>query len=209
MIETVNDVRTYYYIRVSSIDQNIIRQLYLLNINEFTPLLYIDKDTGSKIQRKNLNKLLKTLEQDKSKNKVLKVSSMDRLSRSLKDLNELINKITDELNTTIIFTSGPLANIPISNSQINPSGKLILNIFGSFSEYEREIIKERQAIGIMKWKSSDSFIHGIKKDTYKKYQKWNELKVKNPNLKIKELETLTSMSNVQYRRCLVKEKRMI
>ena len=125
---------------------------------------------------------------------------MDSLSRWLRDLNKLIHKITEELNTTIIFTSGALAHTPITNSKLNPVGKLMQNIFEAFTEYEREIIRERQQQGIKKWKESDTFINGIKKDTYKKYQKWVELKEKNPNLKVKEHELLTGMNNIQFHR---------
>lgn len=76
---------------------------------------------------------------------VIVVHSMDRLGRNLKDLLMLVDKITSK-GVTIHFVK---ENISLSgNNDKNPMNKLLLGIMGSISEFERELILERQKEGI-------------------------------------------------------------
>ena len=68
-----------YYVRVSTFDQKIDRQLVAYEKADF---LYIDKMTGVSRDRPELKRLLSDLRE----NDVVVVKSVDRLSRSTLDL---------------------------------------------------------------------------------------------------------------------------
>ena len=74
------------------------------------------------------------------KGDVIVVWKIDRLARSLKDLIDLITGFKEKevgfisLNDSIDTTT--------------PQGRLIFNLFGSFAEFEREIISERTRAGL-------------------------------------------------------------
>ncbi|MCQ9334493.1 recombinase family protein [Corynebacterium phoceense] len=74
----------------------------------------------------------------------LKVASIDRLARSLVDLRNIIDRITAK-GATVSFVK---ENLTFTSSHSDPRATLLLGILGSFAEFEREIIRERQAEGI-------------------------------------------------------------
>ena len=67
---------------------------------------------------------------------------LDRLSRSLKDLTSLID-IFEKVNIKIKSLTEPFDTTA-------PVGKLMLNMLGSFAQFEREIIGERTRLGLEK-----------------------------------------------------------
>lgn len=67
--------------------------------------------------------------------------SIDRLSRNLADITELIQK---EWMGRAVFRS---ATQPIGTDEGNPTGQLVFNILASFAEFERGLIKERTHAG--------------------------------------------------------------
>ncbi|HWI60714.1 MAG TPA: recombinase family protein [Symbiobacteriaceae bacterium] len=70
--------------------------------------------------------------------------SMDRLSRSVADTVELVQK---EWAGRCIYRS---ASQPISTEDGNPTGQLIFNILASFAEFERALIRERTHSGLVR-----------------------------------------------------------
>ena len=74
----------------------------------------------------------------------LVVSSIDRLARSLTDLRGLVDELTDK-GVTVTFLH---ENLSFSKGATDPRADLMLGILGSFAEFERAIIRERQAEGI-------------------------------------------------------------
>ena len=74
---------------------------------------------------------------------------MDRLARSIRDLLSIIDKI-----------QARKAGLRILGTEIDttsPTGKLMLNLLGSFAEFERQIMLERQRAGIARAKSEGKF----------------------------------------------------
>lgn len=129
---------TFFYIRVSSKEQNTIRQeLKAQEHNIPIENVYIEKASGKNItDRPILSALLQRLTfGDK-----LIVDSISRFARNTRDLLELVEK----LNTKgVIFVS-----LKEHIDTTTPTGKFMLTIFGAVAELEREYIKERQAEGI-------------------------------------------------------------
>ena len=97
--------------------------------------IYEDTKSGSSLDRKELTNLLSNL----SNYDGLIIYKLDRLSRSAKDTLEIV-ELLQKSNKTIVSVS---ENIDINT----PQGKLFLTMIAGFSEYERELIKERVTNG--------------------------------------------------------------
>ncbi len=124
------------YIRVSSIEQNISRQLDGLKLDK----VYTDRCSGKDTNRPQLVLMLDFIRDGD----IVYIHSMDRLARNLDDLRKLVNIITNK-DATIHFIK---ENLIFSKNDKNPLSKLMLSVMGAFAEFERALIKERQLEGI-------------------------------------------------------------
>lgn len=133
-----DNVKTYFYIRVSSKEQNTIRQE--VKAKEFNiPLenVFIEKVSGKKIiNRPVLINLIATL---KSGDKLI-VDSISRFARNTKDLIELVEQLN---NKRVIFVS-----LKEALDTTTSTGFFMLTMFGAIAQLEREYIKDRQIEGI-------------------------------------------------------------
>lgn len=77
------------------------------------------------------------------------VHSIDRLARDLRDLQALL-EVLNEQGVSVTFLSERLT---FSASQDDPFAQLQLQLLGAFSQFERAIIRKRQAEGIAKAKA--------------------------------------------------------
>lgn len=71
--------------------------------------------------------------------------SMDRLARSLGDLHNIVTELT-ERGVEVQF----LKEAQTYSRDSSPVSKLMLGLLGSIAEFERSLIRERQAEGIAK-----------------------------------------------------------
>ena len=85
----------------------------------------------------------------------VKVHSIDRLARDLRDLQSIISQLNDK-GVAISFLS---ENLTFSAGADDAFAKLQLQMMGAFAEFERNIIRKRQAEGIAKAKA-----RGVYKD---------------------------------------------
>lgn len=123
------------YIRVSTAEQNTIRQEVLLKelgVDE----LFIDKASGKNRDRPELKKMMDYVRQGDT----VIVESISRFARNTKDLLELIEQLTAK---HVEFISKKEA---IDTAM--PTGKFMLTVFGAVAELEREYILQRQREGI-------------------------------------------------------------
>ena len=139
--------KIYGYIRVSSKEQNIDRQLFALD--EFGVAhknIFIDKQSGKNFERPAYKKLIKRLKA----NDTLVIKSIDRLGRNYDELLEQWNIITKQKKVYIVVLDCPLLNTTQYKDSIH---KLIADIFlqviSYFAETERNFIHQRQAEGII------------------------------------------------------------
>jgi DNA invertase Pin-like site-specific DNA recombinase len=77
------------------------------------------------------------------------VHSIDRLARDLRDLQAIISQLNDK-GVTITFMSESLT---FGAGAEDAFAKLQLQMMGAFAEFERNIIRKRQAEGIAKAKA--------------------------------------------------------
>ena len=123
------------YARVSTEDQKLDMQLDALH-SAGCKKIFSEKASGSKAERVELNKALDYMRDGDT----LTVWKLDRLGRSLKFLIETVNLLHAK---KMHFKS-----LQEGFDTATPGGKLIFHIFGSLSEFEREIIRERTNAGL-------------------------------------------------------------
>ena len=134
------------YIRVSTIEQNIDRQL------DDSLKTYIDECSGS-IAFKDRKEASKLLANDEV-NEVL-VHSIDRLGSNTIDI---MNTIQDFTNRGINVISDKEGLQTIIDGKENPISKMMIGILGTLAEFELSRTKERQAEGIAKAKTKGSYL---------------------------------------------------
>lgn len=130
---------TYGYSRVSTSNQDYKTQIQKLE-NAGAEKIFSEKYTGTKKEgRKELEELLFTV---KSGDKVL-VTKIDRLARSIVDLNSIISSLNDS-GVTITFLDNSLTFEPNKNDSMQT---LMMNMLGSFAQFERDLIVTRTQEG--------------------------------------------------------------
>ena len=137
----------YGYIRVSSITQNIDRQLEEMkkyNIPEEN--LFIDKQSGKDFNRENYQILRDKIK----KGDLLIVKSIDRLGRNYNMIIEEWRYITKTVECDIFVIDMPL--LDTRSTPQNLVGRfiadIVLQILSFVAETERENTRQRQAEGI-------------------------------------------------------------
>ena len=121
------------YQRVSTTDQNTDRQE--LNVER----IFEDKASGKNTDRPALKEMLAYI---RNGDEVV-VYSIDRLARNLRDLEDIIREVNAK-GATISFLSERLT---FSGSD-DAMSTLMLQMMGAFAQFERSMIKKRQAEGI-------------------------------------------------------------
>jgi DNA invertase Pin-like site-specific DNA recombinase len=123
------------YIRVSSLDQQVDRQLDGMELDQ----TFTDKASGKDAKRPQLEQLLRFA---RTGDTVL-VHSMDRLARNLDDLRRIVHTLTGK-GVRIEFVKEQLT----FTGEDSPMASLLLSVMGAFAEFERALTHERQREGI-------------------------------------------------------------
>ncbi|NWB22871.1 recombinase family protein [Pseudomonas sp. D4002] len=137
------------YIRVSSTDQNTARQLEGVALDE----VFTDKVSAANTDRPELQAMLRHVR----KGDVLHVHSIDRLARSLEDLLALVKGLIGK-GVAVSFHKEQLH----FTGEANPMQELMLGLLGSVAQFERALIRERQAEGIAKAKEKGVYKGRVK-----------------------------------------------
>jgi DNA invertase Pin-like site-specific DNA recombinase len=143
------------YARVSSADQNLDRQInQLLDANCL--VIYREKISGATTNRPELQKMLSDLKAGD----VVVVSDLTRISRSSRDLFELVDKITEK--------GASLKSIKdtwLDTTSKNPYSNFLLTVMAGVSQLERDLAKERQKEGIEIAKQKGKYHGRVRKYT--------------------------------------------
>ena len=123
------------YARVSTRDQHLELQLDALS-RAGCEVIYQEKASGALATRVELEKLLLQLRPGDT----LYIYKLDRLGRSLKNLLELVADLQRRGVDLVSLTDA----INTASAQ----GRLVLNLFASLAEFERELIRERTCAGL-------------------------------------------------------------
>ena len=124
------------YARVSTVEQNLDRQLDLLDANG-AEKIFTEKISGKKADRPELLKMIEHLRDGD----VVIISELTRLSRSTKDLFAIVEQV-----------QGRGANIKSLKETwldtTTPHGKLMFTIFAGLSQFEADLTAQRTREGL-------------------------------------------------------------
>jgi len=143
------------YTRVSTLDQSTDRQ-ELGDIRIFE-----DKASGKNTDRPALQEMLAYIREGDE----VVVYSIDRLARNLRDLEDIIKEVNSKGASVTFLTE----KLTFSGSD-DAMSTLMLQMMGAFSQFERSMIRTRQAEGIAaaKAKGKDSPYKGRKQSIDRK-----------------------------------------
>lgn len=127
--------QTIGYIRVSSVDQNVERQLKGIDLDK----TFTDKISGKDTNRPEFERMLDFVREGDT----VVVHSMDRLARSLDDLRRIVRDLTGK-GIKVRFITEDLT----FTGEESPISNLVLSLLGAVAEFERAMIRERQKEGI-------------------------------------------------------------
>lgn len=136
----------YGYIRVSSIDQNVDRQLIAMReANVQDKNIFTDYITGKDFERSEYKKLIHRLK----KGDVIYVKSIDRLGRNYSEILEQWRILTKDKGVDIVVLDMPILDTRIGKDLLGIFiGDIVLQVLSFVAENERENIRTRQAEGI-------------------------------------------------------------
>lgn len=137
----------YGYVRVSSITQNIDRQMQeMFEQGLVKKQIYVDKQSGKDFNRTNYQRLKKKLK----KNDLLIIKSIDRLGRNYEMIIQEWQSITKVIEADILVLDFPLLDTRIENENLVGRfiSDIVLQVLSFVAQNERENIRKRQAEGI-------------------------------------------------------------
>ena len=136
----------YGYARVSSSGQDLTIQIEALT-NAGCETIRQEKVSGTSVQgRDELNTLLEFLR----KGDELVATRIDRLARSIRDLQNIVYDL-DKKGVVLSATEQPI-------DTRTSAGKCFLDMLGVFGEFETNLRKERQMEGIQKAKEKGVYM---------------------------------------------------
>ena len=135
--------------RTSTIEQVGGLDAQVKQLKEYGCEKIYQEQVSSVGEREQLNVALGSL---RSGDKLV-VTKLDRLARSVRHLGEIIDTVNEADAALVILDMGGTA-IDTSNA----TGKLILNVMSSVSQFEREMMLERQREGIAKAKAEGKYV---------------------------------------------------
>ena len=136
----------YGYVRVSTRDQNVHRQLLALRERGILPeRIYQDFQSGKDFERPQYQRLLRRLKRDDT----LYILSIDRLGRNYQEIQNQWRMLTTERGVDICVIDMPLLDTRRGKDLLGTFvSDLVLQVLSFAAEHERECIRRRQAEGI-------------------------------------------------------------
>lgn len=139
-----------FYVRVSSKDQNLERQLFRAK-QANADKVFEDKKSGKNIDRPGLKEMLNYIREGDA----LEVVSLDRLSRNYNDIKKLV-QLFKEKKVKLLVDDLPVThtgNDLVDNFLLD----IMINLMGFVAENERQKIRERQRQGIVRAKQNGKY----------------------------------------------------
>lgn len=134
--------KIYCYLRVSTDKQDALRQEnilkekgYINGVNcEYIEEIFTGKTTKRPVFQDLINNKIE-------KGDTIVACELSRISRSVKDFNNLIDEIVEKKKVNIIILKENFHLL--ANGQMDAMTKLIMHITSAFAEFERDIISDR------------------------------------------------------------------
>ncbi len=133
------------YARVSTVDQNPDARIAALEVAGCT-MIRTETGSGAGLEgRPELGTILDFIHPDET----LLVTRIDRLARSLRDLQVIVAKLKEK-SAHLAATEQPV-------DTSSAAGKAFFDMLGVFAEFETNLRRERQAEGIVAAKRRDAY----------------------------------------------------
>ena len=123
------------YARVSTTDQDTAAQTAALKAAGCEKI-FREKASGGRWDRPELHKLLDQLRKDD----VLVVWKLDRLSRSLRDVLTIMERLGE--------ANAGFRSLTEAIDTTTPAGRMMMQMVGAFAEFERAMLRERTRAGL-------------------------------------------------------------
>ena len=136
---------TYIYCRTSTDQQNVKQQAEYLADKHQSDFIITEQFTGTTTDRPKFNKLLAQL----SKGDRLIVREVSRIGRNTSEVLEVAEQLKAKGVSLLIDNLG----IDIDT----PAGQMVFTILAAAAKMERDLLLERQAIGIARAKAEGKF----------------------------------------------------
>ena len=138
--------KVYGYIRVSTQEQNIERQMIaLLDAGMDRKDIYIDKQSGKNFKRPAYARMMRRVREGD----LIIVKSIDRLGRNYQEIMEQWRIITKEKKVDIRIMDMPLLDTTRTKDLLGTFiSDVVLQLLSFVAENERNNIRQRQAEGI-------------------------------------------------------------
>src|SRR5579871_2924958 len=124
------------YARVSTNDQETAAQVAALKVAG-CERIYREKASGGRWDRPELHRLLDQLR----RGDVLVVWKLDRLSRSLRDVLTIMERLAE--------AGAGFRSLTEAIDTTTPAGRMMMQMVGAFAEFERAMLRERTKAGII------------------------------------------------------------
>ncbi|HDR7461841.1 TPA: recombinase family protein [Bacillus toyonensis] len=163
------------YMRVSTKEQNLDRQYEALKgyVTD-DKYIYSDKASGKDMEREGFQNMLKAMR----KGDTLYIKSIDRLGRNKQQIKEYLEYFKKEgIRVKIIDLPTTMQDIPTGQEWvIDMINNIIIEVYTTLAQQERETIKQRQREGIdvakAKGKHLGRPVMELPKEWGKLYKQW-------------------------------------
>lgn len=150
------------YVRVSTDDQNLDRQLERtseyaqerLNAGLAEIETYRDKSTGTNTERSGYRELMGDVEAGEVDHVV--VNSISRVSRSIRDLQRTVDRLEDYDTALHVVEEG----LVLDPNEDDPYQDALFRMLGVFAQLEAEMTQQRVKEGIAARKNAEDYHHG-------------------------------------------------
>lgn len=172
--------RVFGYVRVSARDQNIDRQMVVMDKLKIPKSnLFIDKLSGKDFNRPNYKRMVKRMRAGD----VLYIKSIDRLGRDYTEIIEQWRILTKKKKADIVVVDFPLLDTRKKDKDLTGTfiADLVLQILSYVAQTERENIKQRQKEGITAAKAKGVRFgrpaKDVPEDFFEIYKIWKKKKI--------------------------------
>ena len=154
-MKNINQGRHFFYARVSTLDQNLDRQLArAAELGITDDYIYTDKASGKDLERQGLKNLLETVQ----KHDIVHVSELSRISRNYDELQATMQQLRSK-GVKLIADDLPTMTTE-DDSLNNAMTDIFVALLGWVAENERKKILERQRQGIEQAKKKGAYKGG-------------------------------------------------
>lgn len=197
------NIKTFYYARVSSREQNLDRQIEAFKkLGADEREIICDKESGKDFNRTGYQALKNTMLRSGD---TLIVKSLDRLSRNKRDIKTELQYFKDNnIRLKVIDLPTTMMDLPEGQEWVfDMVNNILIEVLGTIAEQERQTIRKRQREGIDAAKAKGKHLGRpkiVKPDNWDEVvSEWN-----NGSITAKQAIKLLDMSKSSFYKCLCK-----